>query len=86
MTTLLDSHTHHCCIRILSCKVLESSIHDEDPPRRQIPANTSHSPATRKDKEELTAQQCSQRECQQKEKSTKQADELNSRDQELPNK
>ena len=37
MTSLLDSQVHHHHIRILSRKLCESAILDEEPPNRRIP-------------------------------------------------
>ena len=69
MATLLDSRAHHHRVRVLSRKLRESNVHDEEPPNRRFPS-ISYSPVTNKENEVLTPRQRSQRQCRQREKAS----------------
>jgi hypothetical protein len=86
MSSLPESRIHHRWIRILPRKVQESNIHDEEPARRRIPAETSPSAPTRNNEDGLTRRQRSQRERRRKEKSMKKPPNSNRVDEEPPNK
>jgi hypothetical protein len=61
MTSLLDSWIEHRRIRVLSRKLRESTIHDEDPPNRRIPATLPHLPTAKHIDNEITMRQRNQR-------------------------
>jgi hypothetical protein len=71
MSNLLDSRKHHQCVHVLSQKLFESNTHDEEPPKRRVPANPSDSSAMSNNEFGLTRRQRSQQECWQKERTQK---------------
>lgn len=66
MTSLLNSQIEHCLIRVLLGKLHASTIHDENPPNRRIPATFHHLPTAKHIDDEIKMQQRNQRLCRQR--------------------